>query len=168
MIYVSKDELYILQKAKQTTCCTNCLFSYLCILNRHQIDISYLDCCICPKSFAVVRRLLQHRDGAAVRLNQRRASNDFCRSWFLGMSADIAGCSNCLIRMVFCEVTVNHRCTVTLILLTYLWIEPIQMFNSFMLESPVFNWLCCFLELPINVLHCKRAGVRSRTACSIS
>jgi len=162
----------------------------LCILNRHQIDISYLDCCICPKSFAVVRRLaaqgwsscaaepaasqqrfrrlLQHRDGAAVLLNRRRASNDFCRSWFLGMSADIAGCSNCLIRMVFCEVTVTHRCTVTLILLTYLWIEPIQMFNSFMLESPVFNWLCCFLELPINVLHCKRAGVRSRTACSIS
>jgi len=115
------------------------------------------------------RRLLQHRDGAAVLLNRRRASNDFCsRSWFLGMSADIAGCSNCLIRMVFCEVTVTHRCTVTLILLTYLWIEPIQMFNSFMLESPVFNWLCCFLELPINVLHCKRAGVRSRTACSIS
>ena len=38
MIYVSKDELNILQTAKQTTRCTNCLFSCLCVSNRHQLS----------------------------------------------------------------------------------------------------------------------------------
>jgi hypothetical protein len=52
---------------------------------------------VSAQELAVVRRFLQHNDGAAA------AAPIFAdRSWFLGMSAAIAFCSNsgCLIHMV--------------------------------------------------------------------
>jgi len=39
MIYVPKDGLNILQTVKQTTRCTSCLFSWLCVSNRQQPSI---------------------------------------------------------------------------------------------------------------------------------